>query len=517
MAPIAKPINSSVPPNWPGRQISAWVLLVMVLSGASFRIAEYVADRSLWLDEAALAQNILNQPISDLAAGRLSNSQVAPPGFLLAVRAIVALSGAGEQMLRLAPFVAGLVALVLVAWLAWQRLNPLGAVAAVALMAWSWPLIYYSNECKQYSTDVLGAILLFVLAGKIAGQPLTTQRALAVGLAGWVALVFSQPALFGLAALGGQGFMGAAIHKNRDEMARWSVIGIGWGIIFALQMWLSFDSTLGNTALFTYHQNAFLRLWPPADAWQDIHDNLLGCWITATASAWKIWLGLLALGLWAGWRNHRQETGFIVLTVLGVGAASLVHVYPLAVRLLLFLFPLFFWLVGRGAAWLAGLAHGRAVWLVVPLLGWAAWPMVRGGVAEARQPFAPEHLRPVVAKLAVQARSGDLILVFDFTHHAFDYYWPRVAHADVPVRELIFTGDTPRPPADMAAKIAPLLKDNPPRVWLVATHYNLGASPENLRTLVAVLRQRYPGTADFAPPGSTALGVVFFQLGAGPK
>ena len=73
------------------------------------------------------------------------------------------------------------------------------------------------------------------------------------------------------------------------------------------------------------------------------------------------------------------------------------------------------------------------------------------------------------------------------------------------------------PAAEMAAKIAPFLEKNPARVWLVATHYDLGAAPENLRTLVAVIRQRYPGAADFVPPSGTAQGVVFFQPGAEPK
>jgi hypothetical protein len=499
------------------RRLGAIVVWVIFLSGVVFRVAEYAADRSLWLDEAALAKNILQQPISNLAAGRLGDSQVAPPGFSLSVRAVTALGGDGEPMLRLVPFMAGVTVLALVTLLAWRRLGPVGASATVALTAWSWPLIYYTNECKQYSTDALIAVLLFGLARKIMGQPLTTQRALAVGLAGWVALFFSQPALFGLAALGLFGVTLAAINKNWTEVARWSVVGVGWLSFFALLMWLSFDSTLGNSTLFTYHQNAFLRLWPLAEAWPVWHDTILGDWITATAETWKIWLGLLALGLWAGWQKHRRETVFIGLAILCVAGASLLQVYPLAVRLVLFLFPLLFWLIGQGAAWLAGLAQGRVTWLVAALLLWAAWPMERDGVAGARHPYAPEHLRPVAATLAQKVRPGDVVLVFDLTREAFGYYWPRMTHADVPVHAVIFEHDEPMLAATMAAKIAPFLDKNPTRVWLVATHDTLGAAPENLRTLVAVLRQRYPGAADFAPPGGTAQGVVFYQAGAEPK
>ena len=400
MADFPHATNSPAGPGLLCRRLGAWIVFAIFLSGVVFRIAEYAADRSLWLDEAALASDILHQPLADLAAGRLHDSQVAPPGFALAVRLVTAIGGDSEPMLRLVSFVAGLATLTIITLLAWHRLNPVGAAATVALTAWSWPLIYYTNECKQYSTDALWAVSLFALAGKILGQSLTTRRAIAVGLAGCAALVFSQPALFGLAALGLSGITSAAKSKQRGEMVRWAVLGAVWLMLFALQMALSFNSTLGNKVLFTYHQNTFLTLWPLEDARQGLHDVLLGDWVSATAGTWQIWLGLLALGLWAGRQKHRQETVFIMLTLSGVAAASLLHVYPLAVRLVLFLFPLLFWLVGQGAAESAGWARGRAAWFVVPLLIWAAWPMGRDGVAVVRRPVAPEHLRPVAATLA---------------------------------------------------------------------------------------------------------------------
>ena len=76
-----------------GRRIWAAGLIFILLAGAVFRGVEYAADRSLWLDEAALAQNVLHLPLGDLAAGRLDNEQVAPPGFLLAARGVVTWAG----------------------------------------------------------------------------------------------------------------------------------------------------------------------------------------------------------------------------------------------------------------------------------------------------------------------------------------------------------------------------------------------------------------------------------------
>jgi len=79
-------------------------------------------------------------------------------------------------------------------------------------------------------------------------------------------------------------------------------------------------------------------------------------------------------------------------------AASLLGVYPLAPRLLLFLLPLFFWLAGRGMCWLAGIAAGKSGTAGGSLAALLLWPMLRDSIAEARDPIHHEHLRPVLAR-----------------------------------------------------------------------------------------------------------------------
>ncbi len=507
------PVESSVP--W--RRLAAALVVILVFSGIVFRVVEFANNRSLWLDEAALAQNILHLPLRDLALGRLTDDQVAPPGFLLAVKAITLVAGSGEQRLRLLPFAAGLAALGLFGWLAWRRLGPVGAVAATALMAWSWPLIYYSNELKQYSTDAFVALLIFVLAEKMTEQTLTTHRAWRIGLAGVGALLFSHPAVFVLGAWGIQKKIECARQGRGDESRRWNILGAAWVLTAGAVVAANYTAALGNARLAAYHAEAFLHVWPWAAVVQSWEDGLAGTWALATtdSSGWW-WLALLLVGVWLGWQKHRRETVFIITAVLLTALASLLHLYPWTLRLLLFLLPALFWLVGRGADGLGRLGRGKAVLSVSAAIVLAGWSLLREAVSEARAPIAREHLRPVVAELARQARAGDVVLVFDYTRYAFDYYWPRMAHTEVAVSDVIFEKDKLPTPAQMAAKIAPALQGHPPRVWLVATHYELGAGQDNLRGLVAALRQQYPGAADFVPPGGTAQGVVFYRPGFEP-
>ena len=64
---IAQPIN-----------ILSWLIIVF---GIVVRLVQYLSNRSLWADEAALALNIVNRSYSELGQP-LDYDQAAPIGFL---------------------------------------------------------------------------------------------------------------------------------------------------------------------------------------------------------------------------------------------------------------------------------------------------------------------------------------------------------------------------------------------------------------------------------------------------
>lgn len=513
--PQSLTVEHPFPPAW--RRVAAGFLILVLLSGAVFRLAEYVRDRSLWLDEAVLARNLQQLPAADLALGRLTDDQVAPPGFLLTVKAVTRLLGDGEPVLRLLPFIAGLGFLILFGAQAWRRLGPFGALAAAMLLAWSWPLIYYANEFKPYGTDALLAFLFFIWAQPIEPREFTRRRAGCVAIAGLAALWFSLPAVFLLAAWGLREIFSARRRHSRAESTRWAIVGVVWVLGLAAQLGASYHATLGNPRLFDYHQQTFLSIWPPAAAVASAQSGLVDAWALATSAAtgW-LWCAFLLAGAWAGWRRHRGETVFIAVVVALTALASLLHLYPCTLRLLLFSFPLLFWLVGRGVDFVAAIPRPWVTPVLAVALAIGICPLARDGLAEARIPIAREDLRPVVAELARRAQPGDAIAVFDFTRYAFDYYWPRVTHADVPVYDVIFDQDAPADSATLETKVAPVFTGHPARLWLVATHYEVGAGQDNLRGVVAALRRRYPRAADFVPIGGTAQGVVFFAPATPP-
>lgn len=134
-----------------------WTIIVF---GALLRLTQFLSNRSLWLDEAKLALNIVNRSFVQLCKP-LDYGQGAPIGFLMLERSALHLFGSGEYALRLFPFLAGMISLLLFYQLAKQSV-PTGAVPIPpGLFATSAPLIYYSSEVKQYSGDVAIALLLW--------------------------------------------------------------------------------------------------------------------------------------------------------------------------------------------------------------------------------------------------------------------------------------------------------------------------------------------------------------------
>src|SRR3954463_11407711 len=88
------------------------VAVVAMVVGAGWRLSQYLSLPSLMVDEIALARNVLDRTAPELFH-RLEYGQVAPIGFLLAVKACTKVFGPSEWSLRLVPLVCGLSALPL--------------------------------------------------------------------------------------------------------------------------------------------------------------------------------------------------------------------------------------------------------------------------------------------------------------------------------------------------------------------------------------------------------------------
>jgi len=176
-------------------QVLRYSALAILLAGIGLRINQYASNRSLWIDEAMLALNIVNRSFGNLM-GPLDYSQGAPLGFLIIQKMMVTAFGGNDYVLRIFPFAASLAALYLMYRVSVRYVGGIGALVALGFFSLSDRMIYYASENKQYSTDVLFSLVLLLFAGKCLEQDAKRSYYVFLCAFGVLSIFFSHPALF---------------------------------------------------------------------------------------------------------------------------------------------------------------------------------------------------------------------------------------------------------------------------------------------------------------------------------
>jgi len=408
------------------RGASAWwdagrAVGVLVGLGAALRLWQYLGNAGLWLDELAVADNVIGRPLRVLLTQPLADGQVAPPGFLIVSRAMVVAFGPNEYALRLFPLLCSLGALLLFARIATRVLREPGAVLAVALFALTPVVALYAAEAKQYATDLLVTVGLTELVLRWLEQP-TRRRTVALALSGAIAPFFSQPAVLVAAGLGAALLLGAPRRERRRlllPLALWA-IAAGASVLYArarmssgllaYMQWFWRDGFLPRPV--TSVEDA---LWP-VRALRDVFQLLLGYpW------AWA-YLALAGWGLVNLLRRAKVSALVVVFPVAITLLAAIVHSYPFLLRLVLFVVPALLLLVAEGAVRLAELARTR---VAVVLLSLAVAGPVLIELWRSPPVWRLDEVRPVLAELQRRRNPGDAVYAYYPTWQALRFYGPR--------------------------------------------------------------------------------------------
>jgi len=150
-------------------------LWTIIAFGILLRLAQYLFNRSLYLDEASISLNIIHRSFLGLLQP-LDYDQGAPIGFLMVQKLLVVSFGGSEYVLRLFPLVCGVVSVFLFYRMAKDYVDPKAVMFTLGLFAISNRLIYYSSEVKQYSTDVVVVLLLYVMTIHLQSRKLRISR-----------------------------------------------------------------------------------------------------------------------------------------------------------------------------------------------------------------------------------------------------------------------------------------------------------------------------------------------------
>ena len=178
----------------------SWIWWLLIVLGVILRLRQYLINRSFWADEASLAYNLVTRSFNGLTLP-LDYQQGAPIGFLFIEKLSIIAFGNNEYAMRLFPLLSGILAIYLLYWIAKMYFGISGLFALV-MFSVGWELIYYSSELKQYSSDVMIALLLVYQASRCIGENAGTKDFLLLGIGGVIAMWVSHPSAFVLAGIG---------------------------------------------------------------------------------------------------------------------------------------------------------------------------------------------------------------------------------------------------------------------------------------------------------------------------
>lgn len=326
-------------------------------AGALLRVWVYLGNRPYWMDEGSLLFNLIGRPIFDFS-GPLNSDQLAPPGFLVVERLIIAVLGDSTFATRLFPLICGVAALWLFQRLVDRLLSRPGAILAMVLAALSDDWIYYSSELKPYSCDLAIGLALTLLCVQELGEKSGARGLAPLGLLTIASPWFSFPSLFVAAGCGASLLAVRLIERRgREAVALVAVAGC-WAASAFLAVRASGRLLQESTSMYVFWDFAFLP-FPPSD-WQSLQKAmgiLLETFVTPLNLIPPILphlfaglaIGFLLLGIVSLARRDPAALGMLIAPLALALAASAMRKYPFHGRLILWLAPAFFLWIAEGA------------------------------------------------------------------------------------------------------------------------------------------------------------------------
>ena len=311
------------------------IFLIFVL-GCVLRCFFYLDVHSLWHDETSLGINIIYGNFLNLWQPLL-HVQSAPPFFMTFSKIIFSVNQKHPELtLRFIPFVSGIVGIILFYKLSIKLLKQKSCIIFSNLIfSINLPLIYYSSEFKQYSTDVLIIIASLLYFEHHRFEFLSVKQKIIMSVIMLILPFISLSAVFVIAA-----YVLLSAYKSNKKVF-FNLFLVTLPCLFALSVYYFLTLNPAKTAMLgTYHDlwaNGFLEL------------NFL-----SILNLLKINLNyyfqpctyiliptiLIFLGIFFLLKRKEFIDKLFLLTIFNSLFASFLHIYPIKERVSLYLIPL---------------------------------------------------------------------------------------------------------------------------------------------------------------------------------
>jgi len=470
---------------------------LFILYGIILRFRQFLFNRSLWFDEAALALNLINRSYTELTKP-LDYNQGAPLGFLFVEKLMISLFGPSEFALRLFPLICSITSLLIFFFLVKHILHSYFIPLSLLFISISPNLIYYSSEVKQYSTDVFIILVLAFLAIGIITKGFSFTRLLSFGLLGIISIWFSHPALFLLAGAGLYFLLFSLINIKWEQIPWILTLGLFWLLSFGLVYSISLSSLGENENLVNFWRNYFAP-FPPTSV-SDIrwYINALNQVFTEVLKIPfpKITLLLSIIGVIALMISNQKILWIILSPLPFLILASAIEKYPIYGRFILFYLPMILIFIVKGFEFISGKFSLRASILVMLIIGILLYPQIPNSINIFLNPITKEEIKPIIEYVCSKKQPGDVVYVYYGSHYAFEFYNKRYH-----INNYVIGVSSRTDPEKYFEEIDNLPRNK--RIWFIFSHVYNGKFGNEEELLVDFINKRWKQTDHITAPGAS--------------
>jgi len=404
---------------------------MVIAAGIILRLAKYLSDWSLRGDEFSVVLNLLDRSMASLLTSPMDHEQAAPIGFLAIEKLFLHLFGSSEYSLRFIPISTGIASIFLYYKFLAKTLNKYGSLFALTAFSFGNYLIYYASEIKQYSTDVFITILLsLAFLAHVNKKDLQNRDFILLGIGGVAALLFSHPALF---VLIGMGFTLIIHHiRNKTNLIKTLIMGIAWAGTFGLLYLLLLRKQVTSEYLIIFWGN--LLSYMPMPPWRDISwffKALEGLYFVVgeISGGLIIVLSLSILGAWGFIKKQQWQWVVFIVFVAGLNmVVSGFQKYPFHGRLILYLLPLVFLVLGKGVEALTKLHTSRAYAAFILIV--CSIIILQPAVSTTTsylfdKSYVTNDLKSVLGFMQNNIQDDDIVYLYHRADTMFTYYAPQ--------------------------------------------------------------------------------------------
>lgn len=443
------------------------VLLILILSASIYIRFQNLAARSLWFDEAWLANAISQSNLGQL----INRSFHAPLFFVLMIHLIITFFGNNEFFLRLLPCLFGVGTLIVFYLVIRKQAGKMATLVSLFLLSFSYNAVYYSQELKQYSGAMFFTVLLIYLSEKVITKDKMNDWIVLLSLS-VISIGFDHSILFIIATV----FIVLFISLNRKQY--WKKLFVFSTIVsvsFVLFYFFHFRHQISKSM--EYAQSFWLDYYPDTSSLpaliQWLSHSTLKMLDFFSFPYFPVSLVIIIIGLSLFYRHSQKRFAlYILLPIMLVLAASFIRRYPYGgSRLMLFVAPLLYLSFGKGLDFIISrLARSKLHFPLLLIVVFLVVSPLSNFVKMAAHPLKFEEVRPLLDMVEKEIKPLDRIYVYYGAAPAFEYYYNTKYHRMIDRKNIIWGAVHRDDINKYSFDLEKILKKNM-KIWVVFSHY----------------------------------------------